>query len=188
MVLTCGVAFNVLEHYIRTLRPMNFNKLFFLVPNQHLSRQILLANLTLKFLPCILDRIIRVLLCDFTFCPLLQAGIVDVLLVAFAVAGRDEEVIIKNFLDPVDSFPVFKANTTGYFAVNFVVLVVFFMFKVEVSFSLCVLEFSRAEQQFPNSKSHSSEFDHVTRLQRISLLLPLIILDASDHDIGLIRL
>lgn len=112
----------------------------------------------------------------------------DVLLVAFAVAGRDEEVIIKNFLDPVDIFSVFEANTTGYFAVNFVVLVVFFMFKVEVSFSLCVLEFSRAEQQFPNSKSHSPEFDHVSRLQRIPLLLPLIILDASDHDIGLIRL
>jgi len=125
---------------------MNLHKLILIVPNKHLSRKILLADLALKLLPCILNRIIRVLLGDFTFGPLLQAGEVNVLLVAFAVAGRDEEVIIKNFLDPVDIFPVFKANTTGYFAVNFVVLVVFFMFKVEVSLSLCVLELSRAKE------------------------------------------
>ena len=74
---------------------MNLHKLILIVPNKHLSRKILLTDLALELLPSVLNRVIRMLLSDFTFGPLLQAGEVDVLLIAFAVAGRDKVVLIE---------------------------------------------------------------------------------------------
>ncbi len=80
---------------------MNLHKLILIVPNKHLSRKILLTDLALKLLPCVLNRVIRMLLSDFTFGPLLQAGEVDVLLIAFTVARRDKVVLVKGSLKAV---------------------------------------------------------------------------------------
>jgi hypothetical protein len=141
VVETLGISFNVFEHYIRTLRSVDFNQLFLLIPNQHLSRKILLAHLTLELLPSILNRIIRMLLSDFTFGPLLQTGKMHILLMAFTITRRDKELIVENSLKTI-TYCIFETDTTCYIALYIIVLIIFLMFIVKISFTLCMLELS----------------------------------------------
>ena len=81
-----------------------------------------------------------------------------VLLIAFAITGWDEKVLIEDFLESVYVFSVLQANTASYFTFDYIILIVFFMFKVEVFLSFCILEFAITKQKFPDFESHSPEF------------------------------